>query len=117
MKNILSGLIAIVFTVFSMNAMAVMVDSGSNRVVIKSTVDKPVFYDVTTSGDSYMVNGNVEPISGYYFFNVNNSQKVCYNDKISTVSADGTPMDIKFSDTTRNLYCYDYDPAVFVLER
>lgn len=117
MKNVFSVMVAMVFTVFSINAMAVMVDSAGNRVVIKSTVDKPVFYDVTTSGDSYMVSDTVEPISGYYFLNVNNSQKVCYTDKISTVSVDGVPMAVKFSDSTRNLYCYDYDPAVFVLER
>ncbi|KTD71218.1 hypothetical protein [Legionella tucsonensis] len=81
----------------------------NNKVSITGVTTAPTFTNVEIRNNVYYLPETVTPTSGFYFLNINSTERVCSLEKITAVKVLSTPTTITVMtrEKEHTLYCYE----------
>lgn len=96
-------------TTTNVNIANVNVTEVNNKVSITGVTTEPTFTNVEIRNNVYYLPETVTPISGFYFLNINSTERVCSLEKITAVKVLSTPTTITVMTREKELtlYCYE----------
>lgn len=85
--------------------------TSMNDKVTITGVPQATYTTVESHDNVYALPETVEPVSGYYFLNIDSSDKVCSLHKVKKISKKATSKKVTVTVKTKKevLYCYDKD--------
>ncbi|CAM3522710.1 hypothetical protein LELO110150_07655 [Legionella longbeachae] len=81
----------------------------NNKVSITGVTTAPTFTNVELRNNLYYLPETVTPINGFYFLNIDSTERVCSLKKVTKVKVLSTPKTITvvIKDHEHILYCYE----------
>ncbi|KTD44368.1 hypothetical protein [Legionella parisiensis] len=81
----------------------------NNKVSITGVTTAPTFTNVESRNDVYYLPATVTPVGGFYFLNIDSTERVCSLEKITKVNVLSTPktVAVMVNDQKHTLYCYE----------